>query len=442
MSRPLRIRPARHLAPLAALLFLGAAPMFSSGFQIMTQGARAMGMGLAFSGVASDPSAIFYNPAGLGWQKHFEGQIGASALWRTEGEFDGSNPFPGAGYHAEYEDETFLLPTLYAVLPMTESVNIGFGSFAQYGLGVGWDDADNFAGRFLAQSADLQSIDLNPVVSWQISPQFAVAGGFSYRMAKLELKQSQAAINPFTQSAVDIAHVELESGDLFDNGGWGWNAGAMIKPLPYLSLGVAYRSSITVDFDGEATFDQVLSGNPVFDAIVAGQLPPSPQPLTTSIEFPASWNIGAAIALGEALTLALEADWTEWSSFQSLNVLFSDEPDLSFERITAWEDSWAYRAGLEWRHGAIAVRAGYYQDQTPQPIADASPLLADNDRDAYTIGFGYHTPKWGVDIGDVYIVFDDIDTRGVTSNDGPGDNFEGVYKETANVFGLNFRFSW
>jgi long-chain fatty acid transport protein len=425
-----------------ALLFFAASPMLPSGFQIMTQGARAMGMGLAFSAVASDPSAIFYNPAGLGWQKHFEAQIGASALWRTEGEFDGAPPFPGAGYHAEYEDETFLLPTLYAVVPLTESVNFGFGTFAHYGLGIGWDDPDNFAGRFLAQSADLQSLDLNPVVSWQISPQFSVAGGFTYRMAKLELIQNQAAINPFTQSAVDVAHIVLESGDLFDNGDWGWNAGAMIKPLPYLALGVAYRSAITVDFEGEAGFEQILSGNPVFDQVVAGQLPTSPQALNTAIEFPASWNIGAAIALGEALTLSLEADWTEWSSFRSLDVIFRDEADLSFERITAWEDSWAYRGGLEWRHGKIAVRAGYYQDQTPQPIEDASPLLADNDRDAYTIGFGYHTERWGVDIGDVYIVFDDIDTRGVTSNDGAGDNFEGVYRESANVFGLNFRFSW
>jgi long-chain fatty acid transport protein len=321
-------------------------------------------------------------------------------------------------------------------------VNLGFGTFAQYGLGIGWDDRDNFAGRFLAQEADLQSVDINPVVSWQISPQFSVAGGVLYRMAKLELQQNQAAINPFTQSAVDVAHITLESGELFDNGDWGWNAGVMLKPLPYLALGVAYRSGISIDFDGEAAFDQVLSGNPAFDQIVAGQLPESPQALETTIDFPASWNIGAAIALGEALTLSLEADWTEWSSFESLNVLFRDEPDLSFERITAWEDSWAYRAGLEWRHGKIAVRAGYYQDQTPQPIEDASPLLADNDRDAYTIGFGYHTERWGVDIGDVYIVFDDIDTRGVTSNDGPGDNFEGVYKESANVFGLNFRFSW
>ena len=43
--------------------------VYTGGFQINEHGAKAMGMGGAFTAQASDPSAIFFNPAGLGFQK-------------------------------------------------------------------------------------------------------------------------------------------------------------------------------------------------------------------------------------------------------------------------------------------------------------------------------------------------------------------------------------
>ncbi len=97
MARPVRVRFPSISVPLAVLFFLMAAPALPSGFQINSQGARAMGMGLAFTAVANDPSAIFFNPAGLGWQKHFEVQAGSSFITKTQGDFIGEDPYPGAG---------------------------------------------------------------------------------------------------------------------------------------------------------------------------------------------------------------------------------------------------------------------------------------------------------------------------------------------------------
>ena len=84
------------------------------------------------------------------------------------------------------------------------------------------------------------------------------------------------------------------------------------------------------------------------------------------------------------------------------------------------------------------MRAGYYFDESPQPLADVGPILADADRNAYTIGFGYHTERWGVDISDIYIDFDSRDTRGEPSTD----QFFGVYSEAANLIALSFRLSF
>ena len=136
-------------------------------------------------------------------------------------------------------------------------------------------------------------------------------------------------------------------------------------------------------------------------------------------------------------TISGEADWTEWSKFQTLDILFPDLTGRDLHRNMAWKNSWAYRVGLEKKFSNMAVRAGYYRDKTPQPVENAGPILADNDRNAYTLGFGYDTDRWGVDISDLYIKFKTLDTAGRSQ-----DNYFGVYKESSNVFAFSLRVSF
>ncbi|HSP93306.1 MAG TPA: outer membrane protein transport protein [Thermoanaerobaculia bacterium] len=453
MARPLRVRFRSVSIPLAILFLLTAAPAFPSGFQLNPQGARAMGMGLAFTAVANDPSAIFFNPAGLGWQKHFDVEVGSSFITKTQGDFDGENPFPGIGNSEKQHKTTFTLPTLYVVAPLTSEINFGLGIFSQYGLGFRWDNAEDcggdcatnpvksssFSGRFISQNAVIQTVDLNPVLSFQVIPALAIAVGADYRVSKVQLERNQGAINPFTNSVVDVAHVKLNS-DLTDNHGWGWNAGILVRPVPQFSFGAAYRSKIKIDYEGTATFKQRLTGNAQFDGIVASQLPQGTHPVTTSIPFPASVNLGTAFTFPGQFTVSLEGDWTEWSDFQNLDIIFPDLTGRNLHRHMGWKDSWAYRIGLEKKFSGcscMAVRAGYYRDNTPQPVENAGPLLADNDRDGYTLGFGYDTDRWGVEVSDLYINFKKLDTAGRSQ-----DNYYGLYKETANVFAFSFRFSF
>jgi long-subunit fatty acid transport protein len=170
------------------------------------------------------------------------------------------------------------------------------------------------------------------------------------------------------------------------------------------------------------------------DAVVAAQLPSGSHPVTTSIDFPSTVNLGAAFTLPGQFTVALVGDWTEWSKFKSLDIIFPDLTGRDLHRPTEWEDVWAYRVGLEKKFRNLAIRVGYYRDNTPQPVADAGPILADADRDAYTAGLGFGTERWGVDISDLYIKFKNRDTRGVSH-----DRYYGVFKEAANIFAFSFR---
>jgi long-chain fatty acid transport protein len=419
--------------------WLVAAPATPSGFQVMTQGARATGMGLAFAGVADDPSAIFFNPAGMGFQEHFSLMLGGAVLGRKEADFTGADPFPGVGITESVQKQEFVIPYLYVVVPLTAELNFGLGVNAPYGLGLRWNDPEHFSGRFISQNAVIKSLDVNPVFSYKLFPELSIAAGADLRFSKVQLERNTnlGIVNPFTGAVQDLAHVKLNS-TLTSNTGWGWNAALMFKPFPNIGIGASYRSKIKVDYDGTALFTQRFTGNPVVDGLVGSLLPQGEHPVATEIEFPASLNTGVGIEFAGGFLLALEADWTEWSSFQSLNIRFPDGVAPEIDRVTAWKDSWAYRAGLEKKFDSgWAIRVGYYYDNTPQPEKDAGPILADNDRNVYTAGFGYNTPQWGVDLGGAYIRFKD---RSVLTES--TDSFFGVYSETAWVGTASFRISF
>ena len=429
----------RVLAPLCLALavagLLVTAPAFPSGFQVMTHGARATGMGLAYAGVGGDPTALFYNPAGIGWMNHVEGYLGANFLTRTEGQVDGANPYPGEGSVAYMQQNWYFFPDGYLVLPLTQELNVGVGGFAQYGLGLKWQDPNTtYNGMFISQNAVIQAYDTNLAFSYRLFPQLSIAAGVVYRFSKVQLERNQGAIDPFTGAIVPVAHVKLNS-DLLDNGGWGWNVGLMFKPVEAISIGAAYRSGINVDYDGQATFTSRPTGNAVLDAAVAASLPTGNPPVTTSIDFPSSLNLGVGIQLPAGFLLALEADWTEWSSFQSLAISFPTLVGRDILRPTNWSDTWAYRVGLEKSFGAWAIRGGYYYDNTPQPDFDVSPLLPDNDRNVYTGGFGYNTEGWGFDVGAAWIAFKN---RAILTPP-QTDNYFGTYSETGLVLTAGIR---
>lgn len=93
-------------------------------------GARALGMGNAYTGIASDYSAIYWNPAGLGQQKFGEFSLGLSHL-------NGSDNGTFLGSNQSYTNNATSLNTLGFVFP----VPVAKGSFV---LGLGYTRQGNF----------------------------------------------------------------------------------------------------------------------------------------------------------------------------------------------------------------------------------------------------------------------------------------------------------
>ncbi|HQT91428.1 MAG TPA: outer membrane protein transport protein, partial [Candidatus Kryptobacter bacterium] len=70
----------RKMTALFAVIMLSVSVAFASGYQLNEHGAKAVSMGGAFVARADDPSAIFFNPAGLSFVKGFNVMVGGTLI--------------------------------------------------------------------------------------------------------------------------------------------------------------------------------------------------------------------------------------------------------------------------------------------------------------------------------------------------------------------------
>jgi long-chain fatty acid transport protein len=405
-----------------------ALPAFGAGFLIPEQGAKANAMAAAFVATADDPSAVFYNPAGLAQQRELTVLAGATFI-HFSNEFIGDPQSEmTSGVEGRYNPHTFVPPTLYVSVPFGDNVTFGVGVFAAWGLRTDW--ADPWAGRYISNDADLKTTSVNPAVAWQTSDgRLALGAGVEYRRARVFLNSNEMMLNPFTLRIADIANVRLAS-DYGD--GIGWNAGILFKPSPRLRFGASYRSAMDIDLDGRAEVTQISTGNPQLDALVAMQLPPN-QGITTTFPFPALATIGVAFSPVERWDVEFNVMHTTWSRFDALTVDFLTTPAAGFTREQNWKDSSAYRMGVN--HNATEnwdVRFGAVYDVNPQPVEAVSPLLPDADRIGITFGTGWHRGSFMVDWSLMVLHFKDRSTEGRNP-----DHFEGIYRTDAILWGFS-----
>ena len=264
---------------ISAFLILAGGTALGSGFSLFEQGAKATGMGGAFAATADDPSAIFYNVAGIAQQRHMAFYGGGTVInFANEFKGDPNDPF-SSGSEGFYNRHTFIPPNAYAILPIGDSLTFGVGVTTPYGLRTDWEDP--WIGRFSSRDANVKVVAVEPAVAWQsASGTVAVGAGIEYRRARVVLNRNNAlpGINPFNNRLSDVANAYLSSD--WENG-IGWNVGILLKPGTW-RVGAAYHAPMDIDFNGDLTITQISTGVPAIDAQVKAVLPPSQTTLTRS----------------------------------------------------------------------------------------------------------------------------------------------------------------
>jgi len=312
---------------------------------------------------------------------------------------------------------------------------LGIGVYSPFGLKTQWADPDSFSGRFISLEADLKSISVNPTVAYKLADRLSVGGGLDLRLSKVKLRRRVPSINPFTQKVIDVAEAELESDYA---SGLGFNLGLLAKPSEALSLGLAYRHKVTVDYQGGARFTLIPTGDSQLDAIAAASIPSGRPGLTTSITFPAILSGGAAYHL-EKWTVAADVVWFQWSTFDRLELDFEQGTGLAPLVIEEdYASIWQFRVGLERRLSQRwAVRGGYHFDDTPVPTASMSPLLPDQDRHGFSVGGSWTGGRLRIDAGAWYLRLAPRSTEGLSR-----DRYDGTYDNSAVTFGLSVGYTF
>lgn len=420
-------------AAIATALSLAAMPARAAGFAIFEQGTKAMGLGGAFTARADEPTAMYNNVGGLAFQRKTRAALGTTLVFLGDSKFEGAPPYPGYGVTGDQADTLKTLVHAYVAQPIAERWTFGLAVNNPFGLATEWNDPDTWSGRFISEYAELRSVDIAANFGVLATDNLGIGFGLIGRGSDVLLKRRAAALNPFNFQVVEVAKVRLES-DL--DWGLGWNVGIVHKASKWFQWGASYRSKIAIDYSGFARLEQVATGDPVFDAIVAATQPFGQDvPITTRIEFPATASVGAAFTLREGLVLETDVNWAGWNSFDELTITAPSEPGLDSTIPENWRNVMCYRAGLGWdvtKNGQL--RFGVYYDETPQPTASTSPLLPDASRWGYSVGYGHQWSKVSLDLAVLYV---DFEKRTVTDS---RDGFYGSYENATWLFGATLGF--
>lgn len=378
-------------------------------------GAKAAGMGTAFVAVVDDPSAILHNPAGLTQLKSTNTYGGITAIIPST-EYESPS-----GESEETRFQVFFPPHLYISSDLnTEKVALGLGIFSPFGIG-GRDWDDNGPTRYISTESTIATISVNPTFAWQIAPVMSVGVGVFY------LHSFNTAERRVDQSAFGAADGKFKLDA--DGGGWGYNFGILLKPWDSLSLGLAYRSHVSVDQSGKAKLKNIA---PALQPQFGGSN--FKTNVDTTVDFPEILSLGIAYRPIKGLTLAFDVEYLRWSRFDKQELDFEDEvPAAGFTDITVemdWKDTWLIKIGVEYElNQRFALRSGYSYIESPVPERTLSPASPDGDMHYFSVGLGCNTGKWVVDGFYGVTVFED---RRVNNN-----ILSGKYENIAHNIGLS-----
>ncbi|WXH30109.1 47 kDa outer membrane protein [Myxococcus stipitatus] len=390
---------------LVALLAAGSSQ--AAGFQINTHSARSTGMGNAAAAWLEDSSAIYSNAANI---------LGVNKLDVTVGD---TGILPGIKFTptlgAEQGQKTTLSPPphLFIAYKPFDKFAVGLGVYTPFGANSRW--VDDFVGRFKAQESAMAVYNINPTAAYQLHERFRIGAGLNIYRGTLELKRA-------------LGFVESEGQVHLGGSAWGvgYNIGVQAVVVPQLiTMGLQYRSDADLTFKGKADFQNV-------PAEFQARLPDGR--VEGDVTLPATVAWGVAVTPLDNLTLAFDANWVDWSSFQELAIEFPDNPAINNPLPKKWRAKWNFHLGGEYGVTPdLQVRAGLIYDPAPGPHGTLTPDLPDADRYGVSVGAGYRWNSLRADFGYQYVTLAD------NKSTAPG--ISGTYNGSAHVFGLTLGYS-
>lgn len=457
----------RALALLPALiggLYAGAAN--ASAFQLLEQ--NVSGLGAAYAGsaaVAEDASTVFYNPAGMALlpagKKHMAAGlnlINPSAKFSDGGSVAAAGQVLG-GNNGGDAGSLAAVPHGYFTMPLTDSIQFGVGVGAPFGLKTEYDS--NWKGRFLGIKSSVETLNLNPSLSYKVNDAVALGLGVNYQKLKGEFTSAvnyaavlgQLAANPALSALAPLAATAGEGRSMItgDDTAWGYNLGVLVQAGPATRLGLSYRSAIKYHLTGSASFtsnanlttalNAIAGVNPAAASMIAGRLPTRGGAIYSDIKLPDTLTLSALHRLDDRWDLLGDLSWTGWAKIQSLDFKYANDNSMLSSTRENWRNTLRVALGANYRmSNQWTLRGGLAYDQTPVADSNRTPRLPDNNRTWLSFGGQYKLNKdAALDFGYSHLF---VPKASINDNAGNAANvygtLQGQYKSGVDILGVQY----
>ncbi len=392
-------------AILACLVFLSSFG-FSNGLNLNGLGARMVAMGGAFVGLADDFSAVMWNPAGLAQMNTTTFGLSGDIIIPK-----GTYQVNLLGIDAQTESKMYPAGMVGFFTPVGDNIVAGISVYTPSGLGASWDGADlalvsgitpqkgGTGNPNMIWKSFIGQVSISPAIAVKVSDMFYLGAALNFNYGLFNIQRTAGAPPVGFHPLLGIIYFDLGQYEEKSHGwGVGGTIGALIKPVKEVSIGVTFRTPITVKFEGDASIENFA---------VLG--PPSETTFTREVTSPMWLGIGVAFHPAENITITADGHYTNWGKLDRVATEFesvlwqaslAEESDLEL----MWEDKWQFRFGFEyWVNDGLALRAGYYNDPAPSPDQTLNVLVPGFDFNAISAGVGIVMDNFTIDLTGEYL---------------------------------------
>lgn len=344
------------IAPLLLFsAFLLPSVSFGLGIRVVDQDPFATARGDAFTATADNPSAIYYNPAGITQLQGQNLSLGAYGIYLQ------SKYTPFSGDVTRTKDRPQAVPQIYYTYTFKDyPFTLGLGVYSPYGFSLEYPDNTPF--RQLALKGSITYVTINPVAAWKVNDQFSVAAGLTINYAKGDLERG-------------ILPIPVNSLQFKGSGyGVGFNLGMMYQPTKQHSFGVSYHSATYIDMEGQST-------------AVVPTVTYLKQHAGTEFVFPQFIQAGYSFRPTPEWNFEADIDWADWHQLKTLtlNNSLTGPSLLPFN----WDSSFIYEFGATRYFGnGFRASAGYIYSQRSMSNNNFNPIVPDTDRNIFSVGLG------------------------------------------------------
>ena len=414
-------------AAAAVMAVCAASAAHAAGFMLTEQSAGALGRAYAGVGVdGTDLSGVYYNPATMTLHPGTQIQAGFVAVG-LDLAFEGTGQYDGVSENGQYNTQA--IPHGYISHQISDSMWVGLAMTVPFGMGTEYDDNWEFANRGV--SAEVLTFDFNPNVAWKVSDKLSIGAGMSVQYAAADLKMRDNAV-PGNNALTMNGEVDADSWAL------GFNLGLMWSPLENLRFGLSYRSKINHNADGDFTVDnlklmgqsttpemvdQILGGHGTYATMLNAAL--GTHDATATISTPAWLMATAAWDVNDLLSLYATFRWTDWSSFDTLDIHSSALVTTNGVKTVEnhWQDTYLVSVGADLRFtNWWTFRAGIgYETSAVDDQKYRTAIIPDADRLWLALGSSFQATKnMQIDVSAAWL--HGVGERNLWSTDGSDGN--------------------